>query len=56
MAFPYKIWLDSGRTLTGNDFDTTKHTVIWIWRERNGREIKRKIVHPAKYGFTVPDR
>lgn len=56
MDLPYKKWLDNGDILTGNFLDKTKQKAVWKWYDKNGKEVKRKIVYQTKEGFISPEK
>jgi len=51
--FPYKKWLENGNTLVGNSLNS--NSVIWIWRDKSGKELKRIKLFPDKSGFRTPE-
>jgi len=55
LSFPYKKWLDNRQILYGDYTDRSEKSVTWIWRDKSGKEIKRKVAGSKKYGFVVPD-
>ncbi len=53
--FPYKKWLEDGRILWGDYSDKTESTVLWIWYDRNYKELKRITKSRSDNGYVVPD-
>jgi len=53
-SFPYKKWLDDGTTLEGDFVDDKSKAVIWTWRTKEGKEIKKEVRMPGKSGYVVP--
>jgi antitoxin component YwqK of YwqJK toxin-antitoxin module len=52
MDFPYKIWLDDGRTVYGVRVGEVK--VCWTWYDKNGHVMKKQIESPSPSGYTIP--
>lgn len=48
ISFPYKEWLPDGRTLIGNHEENPRPIIIWKWFDKNGKEIRSKIVSQTK--------
>lgn len=53
-TFPYKKWLNDGRTLLGNYTSAEKKAVLWTWY-KNGIKLKSKIVISNNGSFVAPE-
>ncbi|HVU57557.1 MAG TPA: hypothetical protein VHD83_20985 [Puia sp.] len=53
-SFPFKKWLDDGTTVEGDLVDDKSKAVVWTWRNREGKEIKKETRLPGKSGYVVP--
>jgi len=54
IALPYKKWLSDKRSLEGN-YSKDNKTVIWIWYDKDGRILKRKINGINKPYIEIPE-
>lgn len=54
--FPTKKWLKNGEIFYANYIDSNYKAVIFRWTDKNGKEIKRKILKPDKEkNYVLPD-
>jgi antitoxin component YwqK of YwqJK toxin-antitoxin module len=54
-SLPIKKWLENGNVLEGKFLDNNEKAVIWKWYDKNGIEIKRKIVYPVNGAYVSPE-
>lgn len=52
---PYKKWLDNGQILICKYTDSTQKRICLQWYNKNGKELKRKIVATPKSGLVIPN-
>jgi hypothetical protein len=55
MSFPYKKWLNDGRTLIGNFASEDRKVILWIWYDKKNRKIKTMKNYATKNGFIAPE-
>jgi len=53
-SFPFKKWLDDGTTVEGDLVDDKSKAIVWTWRTKEGKEVKKQIAIPGKGGYAVP--
>jgi len=53
-SFPFKKWLDDGTTVEGDLVDDKSKMVVWTWRTKEGKEIRKETSLPGKRGYVVP--